>query len=328
MWSELVLVRLARARRARDGIDKGMSAVMPALVRSLAQDVTHQMTAGRLLVLAPHPDDETLGCGATVAQTLRQTGNVLVLVATDGRLGRSDFDPDAMAATRRLELAAATKALGLIPEQVRSLGFPDGQLNSYQDDLTASLVALMRSWEPTTVLVTAMCDRNSDHAALGQAARQAMEGRTGALFEYIVWGWMQPTRWLGLETFRFLNTGGGAKLVSRAVTVRTEGMLAIKRAAMSCHLSQLGPSAPMVGLPSGVGPLTAQFLGKFFGSVEVFFPANAEALAFADAQAAGGRSVWNVIGGHLFALERAEYGRAGPGPTRHLAKRSHSLAAA
>ena len=257
-----------------------MIAVLPPLVRRWSHDVTRQLTAGRLLVLAPHPDDETLGCGATVARTLIGGGEVLVVIATDGRLASMDGDPDVMAATRRRELAAATEVLGLTPGQVRALAFPDRDLSGYEMALTDSLATVVRSWRPTVVLVTAACDPNPDHAALGRAARRAMAGQAGALFEYMVWGWMKPTLWL-LGSLGFSNDGRGAARASHAATVRTEGFLPTKRAALSCHQSQLAPSAPAVGLPPGDGILTAEFLANFLESFEVFFPVNAEALSLA-----------------------------------------------
>ena len=252
--------------------------VLPPLARRWSHDATSDLTGGRLLVLAPHPDDETLGCGATVIRTVLRGGDVLVLAATDGRSAQPEADPKVMAATRRGELAAATKVLGLSPEQVRILDFPDGELSRHEEPLTDSLAALVRSWQPTTVLVSAVCDPHPDHAALGRAARRAMAGQKGALFEYMVWGWVYPTRWLlGTRSFR----NGGAARVSRAVTVRTEGVLATKREALRCHRSQYGRLASTSGLPAGDGLPQSSFLANFFGEFEVFFPVNAKGLNLA-----------------------------------------------
>ncbi len=255
-----------------------MTAVLPGVARRWSRDVTSDLTAGRLLVLAPHPDDETLGCGATVIRTLLRDGDVLVATATDGRSSLAEVDPEVMAATRRSELAAATEVLGLSPEQVRILGFPDGELSRHEDSLAASLAALVRSWQPARVLVSAACDPHPDHAALGRAARRAMAGQQGALFEYMVWGWVNPTRWLlGTRSFR----NGGAARLSRAVTVRTEGVLATKREALRCHRSQYGQLASTFGLSAGDGVSRSPFLANGFGEFEVFFPVNAEGLKLA-----------------------------------------------
>lgn len=276
------LARWGPLARARAAVDRGITiGILVPLVRRWSRDATCQITSGRLLVLAPHPDDETLGCGATIARTLLRGGDVLVVVATDGRSPLAHVDPDVMAATRRGELACATEALGLLPEQVLTLGFPDRELTQQQGPLIASLTALVRSWQPSIVLVTARRDPHPDHAALGKAARHVMAGQAGALFEYMVWGWMQPTRWLGLGAFGFPIGHGGAERVRRAAVVRTGRMLATKRAAMSCHRSQLGPSANRVGLLAGHGALNGEFLAHFFGNFEVFFPVNAEAVSLA-----------------------------------------------
>lgn len=278
---------LSRARVAVDG--RMMTALLPPLVRRWSHDATQQLTASRLLVLAPHPDDETIGCGATVARTLTGGGEVLVVTATDGRLARMDGDPDVMAATRRRELAAAAEVLGLTPLQVRTLDFPDRDLNGHEMALTDSLATVIRSWQPSVVLVTGVCDPNPDHAALGRAARRAMAGQSGALFEYMVWGWVKPTLWL-LGSLGYSNHGRGAARANHAVTVQTEGFLSTKRQALSCHQSQLGPSAPAVGLPAGDGALNAEFLANFLGSFEVFFPVNAEAQRLAGIPARHGWS--------------------------------------
>ena len=279
-----VAQRWGHLRRVKDHLGrvkaaarmKLMTAVLPP--QRWSHDVTCDLTGGRLLVLAPHPDDETLGCGATVIRTLLRGGDVFVLVATDGRGFPADMDPKVVAATRRGELAAATGVLGMSPERVWMLGFPDGELSRHEDQLVASLAALVRSWQPTTVLVSAICDPHPDHAALGRAARRAMAGQTGALFEYMVWGWENQTRWL-LEIRSFKN--GGAARVSRAVTVRTEGVLATKREAFWCYRSQFGLSSSTSGLSEVCGLSRSPFLAHFFGEFEVFFPVNAEGLNLA-----------------------------------------------
>jgi LmbE family N-acetylglucosaminyl deacetylase len=285
--------RWGHLRRAKESVDRRiMTSVLPPLARRWSHDVTSDLTVGRLLVLAPHPDDETLGCGATVIRTLLSGGDALVVCATDGRSFPAVGDPKVMGATRRGELAAATEVLGVNPEQVRILDFPDGELSRHEDSLAASLATLVRSWQPTTVLVSAVCDPHPDHAALGRAARRAMAGQAGALFEYMVWGWVNPTRWLlGTRSFR----NGGAARVSRAVTVRTEGMLATKRDALCCHRSQFGLSAPMSELSAGDGS-QSQFLANFFGEFEIFFPVNAEGRDHAGFQ---GRSQSRLIAGPM-----------------------------
>ena len=194
--------------RARDSVDgKLMRDVLPRLVQRWSLDVTQPLTSGRLLVIAPHPDDETLGCGATIARNLDVGGEVLVVIATDGEQARRDGDPAAMRTLRLAELARAMEALGLKLTQLRTLGFPDGGLTRHESAVADSIGAILRTWLPDNVLVTAACDLHPDHSALGRAARKAMANSQGALFEYMIWGWLQPTRWL-VRAFAIPNGGG------------------------------------------------------------------------------------------------------------------------
>src|SRR5436190_24069407 len=73
----------------------------------------------RLLVLAPHPDDEVIGCGGLVALHLREGRKVRVVVATDG--GQAGD-----AATRQRESRAALASLG--DAEIEFLNFPDRHL--------------------------------------------------------------------------------------------------------------------------------------------------------------------------------------------------------
>lgn len=68
----------------------------------------------RILVVAPHPDDEVLGCGGTMAQHLAAGDYVCVAIVTDGRRSRAHgLEPEAMSRVRRAEATEAARVLGL-----------------------------------------------------------------------------------------------------------------------------------------------------------------------------------------------------------------------
>jgi LmbE family N-acetylglucosaminyl deacetylase len=89
----------------------------------------------RVLVIAPHPDDEVVGCGGAIQVALKAKAKVRVLVITNGdaftsavRAAEGEVSPEAhrrFGETRRLESLAALKSLGLPSEQVTHLGYPD-----------------------------------------------------------------------------------------------------------------------------------------------------------------------------------------------------------
>jgi LmbE family N-acetylglucosaminyl deacetylase len=144
-----------------------------------------------LVIVAPHPDDETLGLGATAAQLVASGIDVQVVSVSDGgaaQPGASVPDRIRLEATRRSELLRARGVLGLCPPV--PLGLPDGQLADHEDELTDLLVKILKGVAPHSwCAATWRGDGHPDHEAVGRAAAAAC-ARTGvALVEYPVWMW-------------------------------------------------------------------------------------------------------------------------------------------
>src|SRR5271167_3275380 len=105
------------------------------LLLSRAEDVTSQ-TAGRsCLVLAPHPDDETLGCGATLMRKVDAGTAVTVVVVSDGATWPPEAPAEQNIAVRDAELRASCRILGLPDEAVVHLSFPETQLDRVEADV-------------------------------------------------------------------------------------------------------------------------------------------------------------------------------------------------
>lgn len=138
---------------------------------------------GRAVVLAAHPDDETLGAGGTL-QRLAATGWELHLVlATDGEAayGTGDLGP-----TRLDELTEALNRLGIRAELSR-VGLPDTKVEAHEDELARAL-------PPCDLLLAPYRDDgHRDHDACGRVA--ARHG--AALLEYPIWAW----HWTTPDTF-------------------------------------------------------------------------------------------------------------------------------
>ena len=259
-------------------LDRSLGLLSWATARAVGHDMTDKIGTSRLLVLAPHPDDETLACGGWVARTLGSGGSAFVVIATDGRFSQDDVAPDDLAATRRIELYRATAALGLAPSHVEWLGYEDASLASHVDELEVQIRDLVRDHQPTIVLSPWAHDTHADHAALGRAARAASVGSQVVLLEYVVWAWIHPSHLLQGRLHK-PDRASGTPLRSRAgvrrrrpVVIRTDGYLRTKTDALREHQSQLGPSAGEVRLPPGEGSLDARFIRRFLGPTEMFFP--------------------------------------------------------
>lgn len=115
----------------------------------------------RLLVLAPHPDDEAIGPGGLVAQHLRERRPVRVVVATDGAQAGDG-------ARREAESLAGLNLLG-DGAQVTFLRFPDRALADAGDALRAALRTEISGFRPDLVLVPSPVEIHPDHVALATA---------------------------------------------------------------------------------------------------------------------------------------------------------------
>lgn len=191
--------------------------------------------AGSLLVCAPHPDDDILGCGMLIALH-SPDARVHVLFATDGAGSPEPpaGHPEAarsLPAIRAAEAVAALAVLGVPAGDVSFLGLPDGSLGRCVDRLSRQLAERALETRAAAVLVPFRYDRHPDHLALNRAAITAMRvnGLQAEVFEYFVY-----TKW------RMLRTGDVRDYVPADDTVRVWSAQAAerKRAAMARHRSQ------------------------------------------------------------------------------------------
>ena len=132
---------------------------------------------GSVLVIAPHPDDEVIGCGGAIAFHVARGDRVHVVHVTGGEAG----DPkavygDALVATRHREARAAAAVLKI--DEVKSLAspdgrpFPDGNLRP-DAALVAALVAEIDRICPALIYAPSLLECHPDHLATALAAGRA-----------------------------------------------------------------------------------------------------------------------------------------------------------
>ena len=153
--------------------------------------------SSRLVVIAPHPDDEVLGSGGLMNAAARAKREVLVLSVTDGEASHPQKDRNQLRLQRAGERDRAFNELGLLSHQARRMALPDGALQAHH----ARLLELITQMTKATDLVLApwVGDGHPDHDACGNAARGAQQLVGFELLEYPVWGW----HWCRPEQFPF-----------------------------------------------------------------------------------------------------------------------------
>lgn len=190
--------------------------------------------AGTALVLAPHPDDESLGCGGLIAEACARGRPPVVAVLTDGTMSHpasASHPPPRLKALREAETRAAMAALGLGPERVHFLGLRDGQApreGPAMREAAARVAHLARMHAATVILATWEHDPHDDHVAAHAIAREAARVAGARLVSYPIWGWTLPPR-------RRLPADAAAVAGARLHIGRH---LSAKRKAIAAHASQ------------------------------------------------------------------------------------------
>jgi LmbE family N-acetylglucosaminyl deacetylase len=193
-----------------------------------------------IVVVGAHPDDETLGFGATSAM-LADTGvRVQVVSASDGGAshpGLSPLERGRLEHVRRAELQRAVNTLGLL--EPISLGLPDGQIEEHEDRLADVLAEILAARPAGTWCAATWCgDGHPDHEAVGRAAAVAVERVGAELLEYPVWMW------------HWAYPDDAAVPWQRAYEVPlSHESLIRKRAAVQSFYSQFGPGTFGVAAP-------------------------------------------------------------------------------
>jgi LmbE family N-acetylglucosaminyl deacetylase len=176
------------------GSDK--SRALEDLARPIPLDELSNL--GTVLVIAPHPDDESLGCGGTIA-LLRERGQLVhVLFVSDGTMSHPNspsYPAERLGPIREAEALAALHILTVPPEQATFMRQKDSQVATPDHpgfaDAVAALQTLLDTVQPDTVLVPWRRDPHRDHRASWQQLAAALDQRPARprVLEYLIWLW-------------------------------------------------------------------------------------------------------------------------------------------
>ncbi len=197
---------------------------------------------GAMVVVAPHPDDETLGCGGLIALHASRGDPVRIVFLTDGEAshgGHPVLTREALGAQRRHEALSALAVLGDASSiAVDFFGAPDGQLDRLAPPLAAEVVArlaaIIRSATPVFVFAPYAHGGSTEHtAACALAARACADAGGATLLEYPIWAWWNAWR---------LRPRLAADAENLRLRIRP--WLERKRRALACHRTQTEPTPP------------------------------------------------------------------------------------
>jgi LmbE family N-acetylglucosaminyl deacetylase len=163
------------------------------LLASSPASPSGEIPVGPTLVIAPHPDDETLGCGGMIATRAAEGRRVVVVVVTDGRalfrrFGVTDPSELDVSAMRKAETLRAVEILGANSRDVRFLDFENERLAEQRAEAGRRLEAILSELSPSEVYVTSPFEGHREHVLANELTRAACAatGKCPSLLEYVV----------------------------------------------------------------------------------------------------------------------------------------------
>lgn len=188
-----------------------------------------------VLAVAAHPDDEVLGCGATLARLAREGHAVFVAILAEGATSRARERGDVPAAAVDALAASARAAAGVLGvQEVVLAGFPDNRLDTVALlDVARIVEDLVSRFEPQVVLTHHSGDLNVDHRRAFEAVAVATRPMAGTpVREVLQFEVPSSTEWA---------FGAVAQPFRAEVLYDVAATLDAKVEAMRCYASEMRP---------------------------------------------------------------------------------------
>lgn len=145
-----------------------------------------------VLVIAPHPDDDLIGCGGSVIKHLEVGHSITIVYLTSGEAGGT-LPAEKLGKLREMEALKSTKSIGIAPGSLHFLRQPDGHL-TVTKPLVNQIAALIRTVTPEIVYLPHAHDAHPDHRAAHKLGTEAIElaslgqrWHPGTVLAYEVW---------------------------------------------------------------------------------------------------------------------------------------------
>jgi len=122
------------------------------------------VSANKILVLAPHPGDESLGCGGTIARYSMMGKELRVLIISTGNAENAKVK--VAVDLIKEEAQKACKILGV--NKVDFMDFPDGTIHNHYDDVKQGVMNLIQSYNPDIIFSPSPVELHVDHMAMSK----------------------------------------------------------------------------------------------------------------------------------------------------------------
>lgn len=224
---------------------------------------------GNLTVLAPHPDDESLGCWGLISLLVAQGKKIHIIFVTDGSAshpGSRQYPPKILKAIRKDEAISACEHLGVGYEHLTFMEKADSKMHTPLDDelwqIAFSVASMYEQGNFSALAMPWRRDPHADRKVVHEIGCRALELITSGAtkIEYPIWLWENGS----IEDWPEKEEVNPFRLDISSVTDR-------KAAAIQEHLSQLGR---LIEYDTDGFVLTEDLLLPFHSKTEYFFLTN------------------------------------------------------
>ncbi|MEI6139828.1 MAG: PIG-L family deacetylase [Mariniphaga sp.] len=148
----------------------------------------------RVLIIAPHPDDEIFGCAGLMRHSVTKNIEVYIIVTTRGEAVHRDccnINEELLKKKREELCYLANKNLGIVKNNITFLTWSDSELERLTDDASVinEIRILIERINPDTIFCPHPLENTSDHVAIYSIVKSATIEFNGKLFYYCVWFW-------------------------------------------------------------------------------------------------------------------------------------------
>jgi len=226
-----------------------------------------------IIVFAPHPDDETLGCGGTIAKKISEGYNVSIVFLTDGRNAyledfgiTSEPTPYELQEIRKEEAKRVANILGVKEENLFFLGIEDGMLERNEEVAQVHIINILSKTSPIEVYLPYEKDLHIDHRLTNRIVRNSIAKLNlhPIEYQYTIWRAQDAAAYTRIKLLKetIFNL-----LKHDLVYVSFPNFLPLKKMAIAEYKSQIAILFDWQKRPV----LESWFVKRFLKSKEKFF---------------------------------------------------------
>lgn len=174
-----------------EGIKKTLRHIRLKILHLLYRNSSNLPLSDNTVIIAPHPDDEVIGCAGLIQALVERGTPPHVIILTGGEAshrGCCDISEETLVEMRHKLTLEAASTLGLPESHIHTLRYPDEAI-SFEHPATEQLRALLTQLSPDALFIPHWGEGWSDHVQAAVIAKSLLSDKQTSIYEYCVWMW-------------------------------------------------------------------------------------------------------------------------------------------